>query len=462
MFKNLRTRLILVYSLIIFITIAAVDILILNDYLRSRLQERTITYFTYGNIAANIAADNPSDMLYVSEILKQYTKAAGARFLLINSRSIAVVDGDGRYTGQELTNPQIREALSGKNSWAVYGDKEKSIQLAVPVTSGDRNNLNVNGAILISADIGDIYEAYRALRLRVILISLLAGLSGILFSLAAAYRLSGPLNRLIAFSKKLSRGHLGEEISIKRNDEIGQLADTINRMSTDLHRIEVNRRKFIGDVSHELKTPLASIKALVEALLMGNSPLQKQREFLEDVVGEIDRLSLLISRLLTLTRLEEERLNKEYLPITDIVRDTVRVMSPLAKSHNVDIINKTKMDVKALCDKNLVKEMLVNILDNSIKYRDKTKTSNIIEISDYSTNNEYLLEISDNGMGIAERDLPRIFEGFYRSEPSRNKEIEGYGMGLSIVKRIIDLHGWKISAQSETGIGTSITLSISL
>ncbi|HZX46578.1 MAG TPA: HAMP domain-containing sensor histidine kinase [Clostridia bacterium] len=462
MFSSLRTRLMIVYTLIIFMTIAAVDALILNDYFRSRLQERTITYFTYGNIAANLVSANLSDGFYISRTLEQYTETTGARFLLIDNRSVVVSDGADYYTGEPLTNPQVRKALSGSNSWAVYGNGEKNLQLAVPVTTGGRDSLEVVGAVLISADIGDLYASYRSLRWRVMLISLLAGFLGMLFSFTAAHHLYRPLNRLIAFSRRLSRGHLGEQVYIKRNDEIGQLADTINKMSADLQRIEQNRRRFIGDVSHELRTPLASIKALVEALLMDNAPGEQYREFLEDVIGEVDRLSMLISRLLTYTRLEEERLNREYLPLSDIVADTVRVMTPLAASHNVILENKTSMNIKVPCDKNLVREMLVNVIDNSIKYRDKAKAVNKIEITDFRAPGTYRLEISDNGIGIAGQDLPRIFEGFYRSEPSRSRDIEGYGMGLSIVKRIADLHGWDVSADSRPGRGTTIVLSIPL
>ena len=160
MFKSLRTRLILVYSLIIFMTILAVDFLILSDYFRSRLQERTIAYFTYGNIAANIASTNLSDTFYITRTLEQYTETTGARFLFIDSRSVVVSDGANRYTGETLTNPQVREALSSSNSWAVYGNGTRNLQLAVPVTSGDRDSLQINGAILISAGLEDLYQVY--------------------------------------------------------------------------------------------------------------------------------------------------------------------------------------------------------------------------------------------------------------------------------------------------------------
>lgn len=462
MFRSLRTRLILVYSLIILVSILAVDLLILDSYFQSRLEEVTITYFTYGNIAANLASQNPDDIFYISEILEQYTVTTGARFLLLNGESVVTADSANRYTGQQITNPQIRQALSGSDSRAVYDNGNKILQLAVPVILGTRENMRTEGAVMVSVNVDELFEAYDALRIRVILISLMAGLAGILFSSAAAYHLSNPLNRLIAFSRRLSRGHLGEKIKIKRNDEIGLLADTINSMSTELHRIEVNRRKFIGDVSHELKTPLASIKALVEALLIGEKTPDRHREFLKDVVTEVDRLSMLISRLLTLTRLEEETLNREYACISDIVKDTVRVMTPLSASLNVNIKNDIGADLRIYCDKNLVKEMLVNLLDNSLKYRDKNKTGNRIELNDYRSYNTYRLEIADNGIGIPEEALPRIFEGFFRSEPSRSKEIEGYGMGLTIVKRIVTLHGWDISVTSRPGTGTVVTVVIPL
>jgi two-component system phosphate regulon sensor histidine kinase PhoR len=106
--------------------------------------------------------------------------------------------------------------------------------------------------------------------------------------------------------------------------------------------------------------------------------------------------------------------------------------------------------------------MLVNLLDNSLKYRDKNKTVNRIELNDYRSYNTYRLEIADNGIGIPEEALPRIFEGFFRSEPSRSKEIEGYGMGLTIVKRIVTLHGWDVSVTSRPGTGTVVTVVIPL
>lgn len=460
MFNSLRTRLILVYSLIILISILAVDILILNSYFESRYEEETIAYFTYANIAANMVSQNPENMLYISEVLDQYTATTGARFLYVDSEFVVIADSANRYTGQAITNPQIRDALSGKDSQAVYGDRTKILQLAVPVTSGARENMQIDGAVTVSVNIDQLFEAYNTLQMKVLFISFLAGIFGVFFSLIAAYHLSNPLKKLITLSKRLSKGHLGERVRIKRNDEIGQLADTINSMSAELHRIEVNRRKFIGDVSHELKTPLASIKALVEALIIDQKPMEQQNEFLGDVITEVDRLSVLISRLLTLTRLEEETLKKEYICISDIVEDTVRVMTPLAKSQNVYIRNRAHMDVRIMCDSHLVKELLVNLLDNSIKYRDKAKPEGKIELKDYRSYNTYRLEITDNGIGIREKDLPRIFEGFFRSEPSRSKEIGGYGMGLAIVKRIVELHGWDISVKSQPGIETTVTLVI--
>jgi len=462
MFASLRTRLIVVYSLIIILTVAVVDFLILDSYFKSRLEERKITYFTYGSMISNAVLADMSDILYISNTLEQYTRSTSARFLLIGSNTEVISDSKHRYDGRMITNQQIRDALQGRESWAIYNTSGRIMQLAVPVMSGTKENLSIHGAVLISANIEDLYSSYRVLRLKVILISALAGISGVLVSMFAGYRLSSPLNKLIRFSRRLSRGHLGETIRIKRKDEIGQLAETINFLSTDLHRLETNRRRFIGDVSHELKTPLASIKALVESLLLRDECPSDHREFLGDVIGEVDRLSSIITRLLTFTRLEEEMLRSKPQEFLKIVEETVRVMKPLAQSHRVVIENRITEEMIIECDKDLVQEMLVNLIDNSIKYRDKNKDISLITLSASVANDKLLFRIQDNGIGIPEDDLPNIFEGFYRSERSRSKEVEGYGIGLAIVKRIIELHRWDINAESTRGSGTAITITIPL
>jgi two-component system OmpR family sensor kinase len=312
MFKSLRIRLIAIYSLIIALTIVAVDILILDNYLKSLIEEKRITYFTYGNMVSNAVAGNISDTLYVSNVLEQYGHSTDARFLLIDPDSRVISDSMHRYTGQTITNQQIRSGLQGQESWALYSDGDNIMQMAVPVISGPKDNTTLHGVILISADIDDLYNSYRALRLKVIAISAAAGIVSTIISMITGYRLSSPLKKLIRFSRRLSRGHLGETIDINRKDEIGLLADTINSLSAELYRIEKNRRSFIGNVSHELKTPLASIKALVESMLLTKALPEQHREFLEDVIGEVDRLSSLITSLLTFTRLGQCHYNRAY------------------------------------------------------------------------------------------------------------------------------------------------------
>lgn len=460
MFKSLRARLIVIYSLILILTVLAVDLLLLKDYLESRLEERRITFFTYANMASNAVSRNISHPLYVVNILEEYTESTGARFLFINRESRVVADGMHQLQGQLVTNPQVREALGGNESWGLYGSLDKTMQLAVPVLSGNGDSAGICGVILVSASLDQLYTSFNALRWRVIVISAIAALFGILVSSIAGYSLSMPIKKLIKFSRGLSSGHLGEKIDIKRKDEIGQLADTINTMSAELYRIDKNRRRFIGSVSHELKTPLASVKALAESLLMGERSREEYREFLRDIISEIDRLSSLVKRLLTFTRLEEETVSKQVHCISDIVEDTVRVMTPLARSQQVVIKKGIKERVKAACDKNLFKEMLVNLIDNAIKYRDKQKELNLVYINDTLDSGIYSITVSDNGIGISREDLPHIFEGFYRSDPSRSRGIEGHGMGLAIVKRIAELHRWDIKVDSTPGVGTSITIGI--
>lgn len=462
MFRSLRTRLIVVYSLIIAITIIAVDILILDNYFKSLVEEKRITYFTYGNMVSNAVAANLYDTLYISAMLEQYSNSTGARLLFIDPESRVVSDSMHRYTGQAITNQQVRDGLQGKESWAVYNNGGNFMQLAVPVITGPKDNTELHGVILISAGIDNLYRSYSALRLKVIAISAVAGIVSTIISMLTGLRLSQPLKKLIRFSRRLTRGHLGETINIRRKDEIGLLAETINSLSAELHRIEKNRRRFIGNVSHELKTPLASIKALVESMLLTGTMPSQHKEFLQDVVTEADRLSSLIASLLTHTRLEEETVSISFCILSGLIEDTIRIIKQLADSNHVEIKNQIGKDIRVPCDRNLVKEMFMNLLDNSIKYRDPSKETSYILLRDYISDGQYRIEIEDNGIGISPEDIPNIFEGFYRGEPSHSKEVTGYGMGLAIVKRITELHGWSINVQSQKGEGTVMTLIIPL
>ena len=218
-----------------------------------------------------------------------------------------------------------------------------------------------------------------------------------------------------------------------------------------IYRIDRGRNQFIGDVSHELKTPLASIKALIDSLLYGEDDIETYKEYLADIDSEIDRLTNLIQKLLNLTKIREQKSNMVEMDLEELIEDSVKVVRPIVQSSNVQIKINIQDNPIILCDPERITEVLINLIDNSLKYADRAKTEKYINIVGKSLTDYYMLSIEDNGIGINKEDLESIFEKFYRSDTSRSRDTGGAGIGLSIVYNILKAHNWQIDVKSEPG-----------
>jgi len=225
---------------------------------------------------------------------------------------------------------------------------------------------------------------------------------------------------------------------------------------TEKKRLEKVRQDFISNISHELKTPLTSIKAMVEVLLEGGAEDAKlRRDFLENINQEVDRLSKLVSDLLLLSRLESDRefLNPVLTDFVALVTRTVSRFQPRAMKEGITLTLDIDGDIPPLnVDVNYIDQVISNLIDNAIKY---TPSGGKVEVKVEDTEKAVKVSVKDTGIGIAKEDLPRIFERFYRGEKSRNLSLGGIGLGLSIVKHIVEAHGGKVGVESEIGKGST-------
>lgn len=225
---------------------------------------------------------------------------------------------------------------------------------------------------------------------------------------------------------------------------------------TEKKRMEKVRQDFISNISHELKTPLASIKAMVEVLLEGGIEDSKLRkEFLENINQEVDRLSRLVSDLLLLSRLESDRgfLNPVPTDFTALITRTVSRFQPRAMKEGLTLTLDINGEIPELkIDVNYIDQVISNLLDNAIKY---TPSGGKIEVKVEDIGKMVKVSVKDTGIGIAKEDLPRIFERFYRGDKSRSPSLGGIGLGLSIVKHIVEAHGGNVGVDSEIGKGST-------
>jgi len=254
-----------------------------------------------------------------------------------------------------------------------------------------------------------------------------------------------------------------QNTSIKTvHQEVLDWKDKTQKELEDLKQHAKYRREFIGNISHELKTPIFNIQGYVLTLLDGamNDP-QYNTLYLQRTEASINRLISIIEDLEDITNLEagELKLNVEKINIVNLAKEVVEQFEMKAKKHNVHIFFRKNYDnpINVICDKNKIHQVFNNLIDNSIKYG---KENGMTKISFFDMHDHILCEITDDGLGIAKENLPRIFERFYRTDKARSRQKGGSGLGLAIVKHIIDAHNQNINVRSKIGTGTTFAFTL--
>ena len=229
---------------------------------------------------------------------------------------------------------------------------------------------------------------------------------------------------------------------------------------THLRRLENMRQDFVANVSHEIKTPLTAIKGFVETLYQGTveDPIEAQR-FLGIIQKHVDRLSSIVEDLLSLSKIEQQdehkaiKRKKGY--IKDVFNSVTQICRSKAEEKNITISPVCSDHISSKFDATLLEQAVVNLLDNAIKYSDPEST---IHLSAHHHNSEIQIKVEDQGMGIAKKHLPRLFERFYRVDKARSRTMGGTGLGLAIVKHIAQAHSGSVTVQSELGKGSTFTI----
>ncbi len=229
---------------------------------------------------------------------------------------------------------------------------------------------------------------------------------------------------------------------------------------TRIKQLQQMRKDFVANVSHELKTPITSIKGFVETLLDGgvDDPDQSQR-FLQIILNHANRLNLIIEDLLSLSRLEQGRLQLRFeeCDVENLAAAALDVCAPAAKAKQIRVRTSHSGNPIVRVNPNLIEQALVNLLDNAVKYSDECSD---VELELASDDQHFTVTVRDNGQGIPARDLPRVFERFFRTDRARSRELGGTGLGLAIVKHIARAHGGDVSVQSTLGEGSAFTVCI--
>lgn len=290
--------------------------------------------------------------------------------------------------------------------------------------------------------------------------ALAAGVVALLFSYITIQYFTGPIRRLIRATKEIAQGNYHARVPVESSDEIGELTASLNTMAASLENHRFLQKQLITNVAHELATPLTNISGYLEALndnvITGET---KRKETLELMQDEARRLESMLDEVRTLVAVEEPhyKVERSEVDIKDLTARVLKQIAPQFKRKKIPLqFHSTTPNKNASIDKNRYTQILLNLLTNALKY------SNGKSVAVTLNNDEtgLTLTVADQGEGIPEKDLPFVFERFYRVDPSRNRHTGGLGVGLAIVKELVEAHGGTVSVTSTIAAGTSFTVSL--
>ena len=391
----------------------------------------------------------------VEKAVKNMGSLRVERLVITDSEGIAIYDSREEYNevGKKILLPEVVQALEVNDVFtSTFENGTIRSQAATPIVSYG----TLLGCVYMTEYDTEQGALITSLQNNILTITICLEIAIILFSLLISRAFSARIDNLIASMHIIREGDYSKPVKIEGNDEITVLGEEFNELRSRLEAMDATRRQFVSNASHELKTPLASIKLLSDSILQNDMDPDTVREFVEDIGNEADRLNRMSQKLLSLSKADAKLTDpSEIIKISETAQRVVRMLTPLAQIRNISIKVHVMNDCPILCNEDDLYQILFNLVENGIKYNrensDLTITLNRIR-------DTAVLKIKDEGTGIPEDSLPFIFDRFYRVDKARSRSTGGSGLGLSIVRDLVEKHQGKITVESTIGIGSVFTL----
>lgn len=402
--------------------------------------------------------ESPSEE-YLNYILEEFLREYEASVIVLNSQLTVVEDTDNQLTGLYEANDQIRQCLNWI-SFKEYSGKQKQVQIAEPI--GDASEGSVEGVVIITASTKELESERDELEYKADLMLIIVMLLGTVSATICVHYLTRPFYRL---SKEMQDITLGYEIKHLEGEtflETREIASSVGKMLARLKLLDQSREEFVSNVSHELKTPLTSVKVLADSLLAQEDvPQELYREFLEDIANEIERENSIINDLLSLVKMNRttQDLNIQSVNMNEMLEAILKRLRPIATYKNTEVIMESERPVIVELDEVKMTLAYTNLVENAIKYN---KPGGYVHVKLDADHQYCYVNVEDSGIGIPQKEYEQIFERFYRVDKSHSNEIGGTGLGLAIVRSAILLHRGEIEVDSTEGEGTVFRVKIPL
>ena len=378
-----------------------------------------------------------------------------SRMIITNQFGTAVYDSleSDSALGNYVLLPEVVQALEGNNvfSWK-YHDGAMQSRAATPVLS---YGTLIGCVYMMEYDVqqGSLIQSLQS---NILTITLILELVVVLFSIIFSNAFSRRFRRILSSMRIIREGDYSHKVVMRGKDELAFLGDEFNDLTEKLQTSENKRRQFVSDASHELKTPLASIKLLTDSILQNDMDMDTAREFVGDIGNEADRLNRMTQKLLSLSKIEGQQDGDcEIIYMAPTVERVVRMLSGLAEKNDIHISLSLDDDSPILILEDDLYQIAFNLVENGIKYNTPGGT---LTISLLRSEDNAILQVQDTGVGIPPDALSHVFERFYRVDKARSRKSGGSGLGLAIVKNMVERNQGQISVESTVGEGTVFTV----
>ncbi|MBS6610107.1 MULTISPECIES: cell wall metabolism sensor histidine kinase WalK [Peptoniphilus] len=458
--NKIGKRLVKSFLIVILITISIIDIFLLFVF----------SYYYYNNISKELISrmelsleiyrrdysdKSIEDLIYEDSDI--FFSNTNAEVQILDNDGVILLDSIGRVSPNEINTSDILAAEKGEiKTWR--GEDSQTGESIMAVTGPIKNNKGENvGYLRFISSMEKANKAILKTVITLLIFTLFVAFITAMVSLLISKSIVKPILELTEVAKKMLKGNYEEKAKIYRDDEIGELAETLNAMSDEIINKDRIKNDFISSISHELRTPLTSIKGWAVVL---KDAKDDEKDLIEDglniIENEVDRLAKMVEELLDFSRYISGRitLDKDVFDISQTCIDISKQMKPRAKSNNIEFITEFPEEVVLLyADENRIKQLLINLLDNAIKF---TSDKGWVKFQMYCEDQNVIMLVSDNGMGMTKEEIAHVKEKFYKGKHSKSHS----GIGLSISDEITKLHNGSLEIFSEEKIGTTVKVSI--
>lgn len=469
-YKSLKSRLIFMIFVLVLVPEVVLCFGILNTYESIAVSIRESEVLSQAKILANKISTSKyfdkdgSDLSNIDAQIDTLTTIYEGRVLIVDKHFKIIKDTYNLDDGNTIVSEEVIKTFSASEI-TNYDSKNHYIELSVPISNPNDKDSKIEGALVVSVSTDNISLNMSYLTQIAVTVAIIAGAVVLFFGVLVLLHLFVPLKKLSDEISDIKDGFGKEQLDVDDYTETAIISRNFNELMSGMKVMDESRQEFVSNVSHELKTPLTSMKVLADSInSMGDeAPIEMYREFMGDITSEIDRETKIINDLLSLVKMDKSAatLNIESVNINDLLEQIMKRLQPIADKQQVELVLESFRPVTAEIDEVKLTLAFTNLIENAIKYNDN-ETGGYVHVSLNADHQYFYLKVEDNGIGIPEESLEHIYERFYRVDKSHSREIGGTGLGLAITRSSILMHRGAIKAHSVVGEGTTFDVRIPL